>query len=80
MGTSVDRSSATTAYYTRGHYIPGIRVDGMDILAVREATKFAKEYAVENVSEIFVKLIGIICKSFESRRWSAVSNLVSFKT
>merc|ERR1712168_1663147 len=48
MGTSVDRSSATTAYYTRGHYIPGIRVDGMDILAVREATKFAKEYAVEN--------------------------------
>merc|ERR1712212_257720 len=48
MGTSVDRSSATTAYYTRGHYIPGIRVDGMDVLAVREATKFAKEYAVEN--------------------------------
>merc|ERR1711881_451950 len=48
MGTSIDRSSAETHYYTRGHYIPGIRVDGMDVLAVREATKFAKEFAVEN--------------------------------
>ena len=51
MGTSIERSSATTDYYTRGQYIPGIRVDGMDVLAVREATKFAKEYAVENVSQ-----------------------------
>merc|ERR1712212_805578 len=32
----------------RGDFIPGIHVDGMDILAVREATRFATEYCQEN--------------------------------
>jgi len=44
MGTSVDRASASTDYYTRGDYIPGIYVDGMDVLSVREAGKWALEY------------------------------------
>lgn len=48
MGTSGNRSSASTDYYSRGDYIPGLRVDAMDVLAVREATKFAREYAVKN--------------------------------
>uniref|UniRef100_K1Q4Q8 pyruvate dehydrogenase (acetyl-transferring) n=1 Tax=Magallana gigas TaxID=29159 RepID=K1Q4Q8_MAGGI len=48
MGTSVERASASTDYYSRGDYIPGMRIDGMDVLAVREATKFAREYALNN--------------------------------
>jgi len=44
MGTSIDRASASTTYYTRGDYVPGIWIDGMDILSVREALKFCIEY------------------------------------
>jgi len=47
MGTSVDRHSASTDYYKRGDFIPGIRINGMDILAVREAFRWAREWVLE---------------------------------
>ncbi|MSO55033.1 MAG: pyruvate dehydrogenase (acetyl-transferring) E1 component subunit alpha [Rhodospirillales bacterium] len=39
MGTSINRASATTDFYRRGevHGIPGLRVNGMNVLEVKEA-------------------------------------------
>jgi pyruvate dehydrogenase E1 component alpha subunit len=47
MGTSVERSSATTELFHRGasFNIPGEQVDGMDVLAVRAAGAKAAEHA-----------------------------------
>ncbi|XP_003392153.2 PREDICTED: pyruvate dehydrogenase E1 component subunit alpha, somatic form, mitochondrial-like, partial [Amphimedon queenslandica] len=56
MGTAVHRSSASTEYYTRGDYIPGVYVDGMDVLAVREATRWAKEYILAGNGPLVMEL------------------------
>merc|ERR1711973_532813 len=45
MGTSQERHhGGESDFFKRGDYIPGIWVDGMDVLAVREATRFAIDY------------------------------------
>ena len=46
MGTAVKRSSAETEFYRRGtaFRIPGLDVDGMDVLEVRQAAQVALDY------------------------------------
>ncbi|CAG8973017.1 hypothetical protein HYALB_00007866 [Hymenoscyphus albidus] len=44
MGTAANRSSALTDYYKRGQYMPGLKVNGMDVLAVKAAVQHGKEY------------------------------------
>jgi pyruvate dehydrogenase E1 component alpha subunit len=46
MGTSAARSSALTDYYKRGQYIPGLKINGMDVLAVKAAVQYGREWAV----------------------------------
>ena len=56
MGTSVERAAANVQFYARGDAIPGIRMDGLNILAVREGMRVAKEYALTN-GPLFLELM-----------------------
>ena len=57
MGTSVDRASHNTKFYTRGDLIPGFKIEGQNVLAVREAMRFAKEWCVKGNGPLFVEFL-----------------------
>lgn len=56
MGTAVSIASANVEFYKRGDLIPGIRVDGMDVIAVREATRFAREWCSDGKGPIILEM------------------------
>lgn len=55
MGTSNERASHNTKFYTRGDLIPGFKVEGQNILSVREAMKWAKNYCVSGKGPLFIE-------------------------
>ncbi|BGP35977.1 alpha subunit of pyruvate dehydrogenase [Rhodotorula toruloides] len=57
MGTSAARSSSNTKYYQRGDLIPGIQVNGMDVLAVMKAVRFAKEWTTSGKGPLLLEMV-----------------------
>ncbi|HVR89629.1 MAG TPA: pyruvate dehydrogenase (acetyl-transferring) E1 component subunit alpha [Novosphingobium sp.] len=58
MGTAVKRSSAETHFYRRGtsFRIPGMAVNGMDVLEVRKAAELALAYVREGNGPVLMEL------------------------
>lgn len=61
MGTSVKRAAANPNHYQRLDPIPGLRVDGNNIFAVKAITAWAKEWCVKDN--------GPLCIEFDTYRY-----------
>ncbi|KAG8758015.1 alpha subunit of pyruvate dehydrogenase [Ceratobasidium sp. 423] len=57
MGTSAERSSSNTEYFKRGDLIPGIQVNGMDIIASHQGVKFAREWCLDGNGPLLLEFV-----------------------
>jgi pyruvate dehydrogenase E1 component alpha subunit len=57
MGTSIDRHSSIQDYYKMGNSVPGIRIDGMNVLAVKEGMRFAKDWCANGNGPMYVEMM-----------------------
>ena len=57
MGTQTARSSCNELYYTMGgRTIPGIQMNGMNVLAVKKGFEFVREYCSSGKGPMYVEL------------------------
>ncbi|KAH8995472.1 pyruvate dehydrogenase e1 component alpha subunit [Lactarius akahatsu] len=57
MGTSAQRSSSNTEYFTRGDKIPGIQANGMDIIASAQAVKYARDWVIAGNGPLLLEFV-----------------------
>ena len=57
MGTSAERSSSNTEYFTRGDKIPGIQANGMDIIAVKKAVQHTRDWVTSGKGPILLEFV-----------------------
>ena len=56
MGTSTNRHSCNDSYYTMGgRTIPGIKMNGMNVLAVKQGMKFVREHLSSGKGPMYVE-------------------------
>merc|ERR1719231_138057 len=56
MGTSTARSSSNDSYFTMGNLIPGMKMDGMNVFAVREGMKMVKDFCRNGNGPMYVEM------------------------
>ena len=57
MGTTKERHSSHSDYYQMGNHIPGLRIDGMNVLAVKEGMRFVKEWVGAGNGPMYVEMM-----------------------
>jgi len=57
MGTSIDRHSSHSDYFKMGNHIPGIRIDGMNVMAVKEGMRFVKDFCGNGNGPMYVEMM-----------------------
>ncbi|KAG9004431.1 alpha subunit of pyruvate dehydrogenase [Tulasnella sp. JGI-2019a] len=57
MGTSDKRSSMNTEYFKRGDVIPGLQVNGMDIIASHQAVKYARDWVTADKGPLLLEFV-----------------------